>query len=451
MLQRCFEVGQWIVGGCLIGVFLDLLLVETPLRRRIGSFQRIGPARSADSKTPEQPFHIVFSTGCSPSQDWQSYAFFYHAMQVGQPGEVTRIASGCNTTQQQELARRHQTEIVEKMSDKFHIHFTPDYSGVGSGKHPYKFFNKPFGLRHWMEHALRFPNRFDGADEMIIAVLDPDMILLKPLINDFRTMPMEAWNEGCFERPVRTRVSKGFPIAQEYAFESHWRYQLRDNMKELVGPESPIHSMSESDAKLYYPAGPPYILAASDLYDVVKLWTKLVPDVHKHYPSLLAEMFGYSIASAQLGLKHQLALGLMVSNMNMDREGWQFLEDNAATSPEKSALRRPRSAELPTVLHYCQHNAVDNYFVSKYDIPDHFLSCEAPLLLEPPLDDTTKYDFFRDLRGRKKQFASQKQAARSVFLAATMATSLNQAATFYKNNHCGSQANTNYNKSWNRF
>jgi hypothetical protein len=46
---------------------------------------------------------MVFSTGCTTFQDWQSYVFFFHALQAGQPGQVTRIASGCTPKEAEEL------------------------------------------------------------------------------------------------------------------------------------------------------------------------------------------------------------------------------------------------------------------------------------------------------------------------------------------------------------
>ena len=44
------------------------------------------------------------------------------------------------------------------MSDRYRIHFTPHFSGVrdevtGEVKGDYKFFNKPYGLRHFLEHG----------------------------------------------------------------------------------------------------------------------------------------------------------------------------------------------------------------------------------------------------------------------------------------------------------
>jgi hypothetical protein len=36
------------------------------------------------------PYYMVFSTACSPQQNWQAAVFFYHAHKVKQPGTVVR-------------------------------------------------------------------------------------------------------------------------------------------------------------------------------------------------------------------------------------------------------------------------------------------------------------------------------------------------------------------------
>lgn len=64
--------------------------------------------RLQQQKVPNQPpdlstrpdYHVVFSTSCSLQQHWESYVFFYHAMKVQQPGNVTRIVSACTPQQQ---------------------------------------------------------------------------------------------------------------------------------------------------------------------------------------------------------------------------------------------------------------------------------------------------------------------------------------------------------------
>jgi hypothetical protein len=76
---------------------------------------------------PRPSYHVIFSTGCSPQQNWLFYVFFYHALAVQQPGNVTRIASGCTAQQMIELCHFHE-RYINRMSLNFLLHFTPDYS-----------------------------------------------------------------------------------------------------------------------------------------------------------------------------------------------------------------------------------------------------------------------------------------------------------------------------------
>jgi hypothetical protein len=92
------------------------------------------PSLSDELHPPPRPsYHVIFSTGCSPSQNWQSYFFFYHALAVHQPGNVTRIASGCTAQQEIELYHFHE-RFIHSMSDNFLLHFTPDYSKLRVNK-----------------------------------------------------------------------------------------------------------------------------------------------------------------------------------------------------------------------------------------------------------------------------------------------------------------------------
>ena len=78
--------------------------------------------------------------------------FFYYAHKVSQPGYVIRIASGCSQKEQDDLTKFH-SEIISKLSSKFSVHFTPDFAGMSGDD--YKYYNKPFGLRHWLAHGRR--------------------------------------------------------------------------------------------------------------------------------------------------------------------------------------------------------------------------------------------------------------------------------------------------------
>ncbi|KAL7551482.1 hypothetical protein ACHAWF_014692 [Thalassiosira exigua] len=126
--------------------------------------------------------YTTFSTACSPSQNWQSFLFFYYAHKVKQPGKVVRIASGCKPEQRKELEDVHE-RVISKLSPDFSVHFTPDFARISGDN--YKYYNKPFGLQHWLEHGLKYEENKEKLEDAIIMVLDPDMILLRPLTYDF--------------------------------------------------------------------------------------------------------------------------------------------------------------------------------------------------------------------------------------------------------------------------
>lgn len=63
----------------------------------------------SDSKSVH--YEIIFSTGCTTYQDWQSFLVFYFAQKSGQPGNVTRIVSGCSEEDKAKL----QTVFDEKV------------------------------------------------------------------------------------------------------------------------------------------------------------------------------------------------------------------------------------------------------------------------------------------------------------------------------------------------
>jgi hypothetical protein len=103
-------------------------------------------------------YHLVFSTSCS-KKDWQSYLFFYLAMAHKQSGDVTHIVSGCKDQQtEDELRQLHNEHHTQAMNENFHIHFTPDFSDPTQFQVT-KYWNKPFGLKHWFEN--RFGFRYD--------------------------------------------------------------------------------------------------------------------------------------------------------------------------------------------------------------------------------------------------------------------------------------------------
>jgi hypothetical protein len=139
------------------------------------------------SKTHSSPYHVIFSTGCSTFQDWKSYIFFYHVLQSGQEGHVTIITSGCSSkVEERSLLDVFVKEIEPMNPGNHHLHLTPHFSNVPKKmQKPFKYFNKPFGVRHWFEKVLGYPDNHELYHNSVVILLDPDRILLRLFTRDF--------------------------------------------------------------------------------------------------------------------------------------------------------------------------------------------------------------------------------------------------------------------------
>jgi hypothetical protein len=205
-------------------------------------------------RTNSSPYHTIFSTGCSIFQDWQSYVFFYHVMQSGQEGHVTRISSGCSAEDEKKLKAVFSDEIKSMRADKnHHLHLTPDFSLVPKkDKKAFKYFNKPFGVRHWMENALGYPDNHKLHDDSIIILMDPDQIMLRPFTNDF-TNSSEKWKLK--EPKYKLKVEHGSPFSQQFGYGIQWLTKVDPEyvFKEGRLP-TPVSNISRSEAYDYYMA-----------------------------------------------------------------------------------------------------------------------------------------------------------------------------------------------------
>lgn len=384
-------------------------------------------------------YHVVFSTDCSPYQHWQSYLVYYSAFKVRQPGHVTRIASGCTEEESVAIKEWFNTH-VQHMSWRFHLHLTPHFSEIKSEDTgdiigDYKFFNKPFGLKHWMENADSSHFNLSQQDDIII-LIDPDMVLLRPLVGDFTDERETVVSPRRKKHMLGTRVDHGLPFAQTYGLGTQWR---TFDLDKIAGENSPAKQVSQQDASLYYPVGPPYIATVRDMYRIAEKWTEFVPRVHAQYPHLLAEMFAFCIAAAHLDLKHQLIDSLMVSATELDAgEGWPLVDKiPAATMCEFAAHPQHDKYAVPSVVHLCQRYAVgDEWFFGKHRVPHDIYSCEHPLLIEPPSNLALLYDYKKPPNQKLPKALSKIKVARETFMVCFLTSLLNEAASFYKQSAC---------------
>lgn len=373
----------------------------------------------------DEQYHIVFSTSCSDFQDWQSYVFFYFAWKVKQPGSITRIASGCEPIKEKKVREFHETHVVP-FSKNFHLHFTPDYSLI-SGRPPFKYYNKPFSVRHWMENAMGFPDNHEQHDDAIFMILDPDMYLFKPFVNSFTGMKL--W-KGVADNT--TKVEHGRPFAAKYGFNDNW---AKHNISYVAGPDSPaLRVKGTNEATDSYAIGPPYLATGKDMWNIVVHWTKFTPRVHDVYTDFLGEMYGYCQAAAHLQLPHTMSTSFMISDVVPPKEeGWDFLQD----IPRSEVCQAVDAEKLPFVFHYCQRYALGRWFVGKYKLPeDFFFNCKTPLLRVPPRDIAVKYNYYIFPNGERNEYREEMSIKQHGFMNCMLIDAFNEVAEYWKQRNC---------------
>jgi hypothetical protein len=123
-------------------------------------------------------------------------------------------------------------------------------------------------------------------------------------------------------------------------------------------------------------------------------------------------------------------------------EGWKLVD----TIEEKSVCRDPPEEALPHVIHYCQRYMLGKWFIGKYRLRKDFISCNAPLLREPPSEIVNKtYQITPD--GAIHTFKDSESAKYNAFMLCQIIPKLNQAAEFFKEHHCEGK-NPNFNKTY---
>jgi peptidyl serine alpha-galactosyltransferase len=411
---------------------------------------------SSSSTVSPPKFHFVFSTGCSIFQDWQSYVFFYHVLASRQDNaHVTRIASGCKDDEAAILRKQHEDEIASTMSRNFFLHLTPDYSKIVPGDN-YKFFNKPFGLRHWMETALGYhpnsPSEKNENDDMVIVIFDPDQFLIRPFVQDFTNEP-ELWTKRLRTNTTTgaessRQVERGRPMGARYAFGGNWIHQVKisEILNSTTAP-SPVRNWTVDYVDDYFSVGPPYMAVSSDMYRLVQTWSDfVVPIYHQTDKGFMAEMYAYSTAAVHLNLPHTTSRSFMISDPTSGiwNEGWEWFDH--LTSTEVCSARGRDIALLPHVLHYCQRYFLGPYFFSKYQLPkgsrdNQFLSCSHGLFHEPPPNVGDLYNSSVTLDWTFNEL-NPTLRLRMAFLLCQILPRLNDAATFYKDHHCLSSSSS---------
>ena len=106
----------------------------------------------------------------------------------------------------------------------------------------------------------------------------------------------------------------------------------------------PFISTTNQEVNSYYSTGPPYIIHMQDVLALSSRWSELVPPTYDEYPELYAEMFAYSMAAADLALKHNLIRDLFTGCMT----SWPHTDGNGELEALKtSAIQYASLIENP--------------------------------------------------------------------------------------------------------
>lgn len=345
-----------------------------------------------------EDIHVVLSTGCSPSQNWQSEVLMYSWKLSKHPGKLTRIASGCENEEQKLAAQR--TAISEA-----NIFFSPDYCEMDeivmgdefTRKRRYcHLWNKPMGMNYWLDNA--------KISESVVVLLDPDQIIVKPF-----EVHMKSIGEHF--------VSEGKPTHNRYGYGCEWQHHCT---------QPHCKKLSCNEARLKYTVGPPYMMHINDWRKLAPLWKKYShvtrPEDYKD-DGIMFEMYSFSAASAHLNFYTSI-VEYMISNLGANEKAW----------------KRGYNADLTleyapnTMFHYCS-----GYYIKPIDessprqggfnfhkghVPEKIMTtCDMPLLSEAP---TGKTAFELDANKNK----------RSIFMLHWIIKYINEAVTDYRNKFC---------------
>lgn len=380
--------------------------------------------------------HIVFSMSCSQGRRVPLQTILqYSAVAVGQRGPITQILSGC-TDAEREAVMREPTLYYD-----FRRHFTPSYSphptpNVTDNYTPY---NKPFALRHFLRNA-QPPVKHD-----VIALIDGDMVFFKPLeVNTGRDV--SKYYHGTRDlSTVNDTVTDGIAIAQDWHnyLNSGWYAPPAHGKLEAVCAGKPCLNVTREDAREYYSStGPPYIMTRHDMEAMVDDYCDFVVRGRQVDGAWMVEMFAYTLAVANHGIKHTLLTHLGATHPKYaggQREYWDFVDETLPNPcADDSAVVMP--LDPPVGIHYCQkYGFVEGdhkgHYYYKYDLPESLVNCESPLLVVPPASDWDDLD-----KTTTPETLAQKR--HEVWVECSTTKVVNQAMVKYKQRTCPNGYNT---------
>jgi hypothetical protein len=342
---------------------------------------RQAPASPEDLAPTGKRFHFITSSDCRypPKNHWQSvvllYSFFATQMHTAVFTEIISCHSATWTPEWHE-------HLTPEEQARVRFHIAPAHNPHPVTGDEYAPYNKPAGLQDWLRRT-GGPYDYD-----IIILTDWDNIILRPF-------PVE----------LLTEIVDGRPQAALYGIGTSWG---RNNIAKNVCPEW-CPQKTDAEIEEVGAPGPPHVWSANDFRQIFPTWLNYTEAIRASPPARevggwMSDMYGYCVTALKFGWKHKIHAHWMVSSSHP-------FEWNENLRP-------------PVILHYCQTYRVGDWHFYKYDISAHdALSCDFPLLAEPP----------RDIGA---DFTNQKIASPDVWMAHSLVMYINSAFIWYKERAC---------------
>ncbi|GLD99096.1 hypothetical protein PINS_up007814 [Pythium insidiosum] len=386
--------------GVLLCVSLTTTLHSSPKLRRaepIRALIRPIVDNSGAPSTESEDIHIVFSLSCDqPHRLLQQTVLQVTATAVGQRGPITQILAGCTPEQRAQVLQE------PTFYHDFRRHFAPDFS-----RHPepdvdddYGPYNKPFALRHFLQHAE------PAITTKFIALVDGDFAFLHRLqVNTGRRVDTSLLYRGTRDpTSVNDTVRDGLGVAMSWAiYRDHVFipsqgdlglvfFDQRDKMLSLCGTNERCGRVDHDDAVEFFgDTASPYILTVNDMRRLIDDYCRFTVLGRQLTNKWVVEMEAYALAAANHGILHTKLLNYAISlppYRNEDDEYWAFvdvLREDENPCSEALGILTPKP-ELPPIffLHYFHSYGYGGYVFNKRDLPRNVTDCESPLLRLPP-------------------------------------------------------------------
>jgi len=405
----------------------------------------------------------VFVTDCSEYQEWLTQAFLTQWRKVGRStARLTRVLA-CDPNDER---MRHIVEHSKSGHPDVELYLLPELNGKGRDR--YLCNNRPRGLRRWLR------DRPPRSNNHWIALLDPDMLLLRPLT----TTGFWRIIGGTARSPQSARlvdVLPGFALAHHFPFVAEVWKNLNLSLVGLCagaggGVSLPPHDCMSRLQPLFddpglvaaeYAVGVPHIIRAVDLSRMADSWEVMTDRVRAQYRGWTAEMFSW-ILSARLSDIRFAYLAEVVSDPAAPEPAWARIDaglddtcgnsdgEATAAAPATQVAGGPDGPLGPWLVHYCEvynityaladgtHKQLhlDKRAVTKVlranakaDPQQNFtslLECDAPLFEVPP----------HDIASHRPSGPSSRLFRRSAWMLCTTLRAINAGLRDFKRRSC---------------